>query len=151
MGASQIQKQQHQEKEKEPSELKESATTNSEGNINNPLTLSPLPRLSSCAAASMIASMSGSPAAEESGEKKTASTNADDELQAQTEALFGELQTSYKVGDKIYDTKDGKSIGQIVALPEEGTNVLLAQMRLDSVGLLRPKSSSRKRKQKKED
>jgi len=149
--ASQIQKQQHQEKGKESSELKEATPTNSEGNINNPLTLSPLPRLSSCAAASMIASMSGSPAAEESGEKKTPSTNADDELQAQTEALFDELQTSYKVGDKIYDTKDGKSIGQIVALPEEGTNVLLAQMRLDSVGLLRPKSSSRKRKQKKED
>jgi len=37
------------------------------------------------------------------------------------------------------------------ALPEEGTNVLLAQMRLDRVGLLRPPSSSRKRKQKEED
>ena len=58
-----------------------------------------------------------------------------EELQGQTEALFEQLQ-SYKPGDKIYDTKDGKTIGQIVAVPEEGTNVLLAQMRLDRVGLL---------------
>ena len=95
----------------------------------------------------MIASMSGSPIVAESKgdeDKENSSNNvggvddakkASDELQAQTEALFEELQ-SYKVGDKIYDSNDGKAIGQIVALPEEGTNVLLAQMRLDRVGLL---------------
>jgi transferase CAF17, mitochondrial len=57
------------------------------------------------------------------------------EMQAQSEALFDQLQ-SYKAGDKIYDNKDGKTIGQIVATPAEGTNVILAQMRLDSVGLM---------------
>jgi hypothetical protein len=56
-------------------------------------------------------------------------------MRAQSEALFEQLQ-SYKTGDKIYDSKDGKTIGQIVATPAEGTNVLLAQMRLDRVGLL---------------
>ena len=56
-------------------------------------------------------------------------------LEAQSGSLFERLQM-YKPGDKIVDTKDGKTIGQIIALPEPGTNVLLAQMRLDRVGLL---------------
>ena len=97
-----------------------------------------LPRLSASAAASMIGIMSGSlpPTAGEGAAASDQQQSSDiEELQGQTEALFEQLQ-SYKPGDKIYDTKDGKTIGQIVALPEEGTNVLLAQMRLDRVGLL---------------
>lgn len=39
-------------------------------------------------------------------------------------------------GDKLLDTKDGKTIGQIIATPSPGTPVIVAQMRLDSVGLL---------------
>ena len=165
--ASQIQKQQYQQQQKEEEEedalLEElpSTSTNNDNNssssksggsnINNPLSLSPLPRLSSSVAASMIAGMSGSPAVvdekEEVDDDNENNTNTKDEvLQAQTELLFNELQTTYKVGDKIYDTKDGKTIGQIVALPEEGTNVLLAQMRLDKVGLLTPPSKKRKPK-----
>ncbi|OEU19697.1 Aminomethyltransferase folate-binding domain-containing protein [Fragilariopsis cylindrus CCMP1102] len=170
--ASQIQKQQYQQqqkiKEEEDAlleELPSTSTNNNDNNssssksggsnINNPLSLSPLPRLSSSVAASMIAGMSGLPAVvaeeeEEVDDNNENNTNTkEDVLQAQTELLFNEIQTTYKVGDKIYDTTDGKTIGQIVALPEEGTNVLLAQMRLDKVGLLTP-PATKKRKPKKD-
>jgi folate-binding protein YgfZ len=157
--ASQIQKEQYQEQQKqlqhesdesemEEEEVEEStevSDTSADANV-----LPPLPRLSPSIAGSMIASMSGSPTdgkpTEEEDEDSTESeSSASDELQAQTEALFEELQ-SYEVGDKIYDTKDGKPIGQIIALPEDGTNVLLAQMRLDRVGLLEAPPPRRKSK-----
>jgi len=162
--ASQVQKQQYrfeqQQQQQQSSDAEDSETSGqTEGGGGGEIVLSsedvnelpPLPRLSPSIAGSMIASMSGSPAdvpseQDEDKENNNSAGNdgnkANEELQVQTEALFEELQ-SYKVGDKIYDTKDGKAIGQIVALPEEGTNVLLAQMRLDRVGLLEP---PRKRK-----
>ena len=130
--ASQIQKEQYTEKQKQQEESEDKAEMDqgTVENISETSALSPLPRLASSIAGSMIGSMSG-----EDKENADTSNDANDELQAQTEALFEELQ-SYKVGDKIYDSSDGKAIGQIIALPEEGTNVLLAQMRLDRVGLL---------------
>lgn len=152
--ASQVQKEQYQEQRQTTKvqsfeELSPSSSTNG-GSMSSDVTqLPPLPRLSPSIAGSMIATMSGSPEfvpPSEDDDNKENDPNRDndtnDELQAQTEALFDELQ-SYKVGDKIYDTSDGKAIGQIVALPEEGTNVLLALMRLDKVGLLDAKSSER--------
>uniref|UniRef100_A0A7S4AA71 Aminomethyltransferase folate-binding domain-containing protein n=1 Tax=Pseudo-nitzschia australis TaxID=44445 RepID=A0A7S4AA71_9STRA len=156
--ASQVQREQYQQQQRQGEqqaigiEEQLSPTTTSDDEKSLPSSdvtqLPPLPRLSPSVAGSMIASMSGSPATvppdEEEDKENNNSNNAtngtnkeNEELEAQTEALFEELQ-SFKVGDKIYDTKDGKAIGQIVALPEEGTNVLLAQMRLDRVGLLEP-------------
>ena len=136
--ASQIQKEQYLEKQKQQEESngelesgeEESSAAEATESVSETAALSPLPRFAPSIAASMIGSMSG-----EDKENTDDGNSAGDELQAQTEALFEELQ-SYKVGDKIYDSKDGKAIGQIIALPEEGTNVLLAQMRLDKVGLL---------------
>lgn len=90
-----------------------------------------LPRLSPSAVGSMVGMMSGMVA--EGDDDETPELK---ELRAQSEALFAELQSNVKRGDKIIDVKDGKTIGQIVAKPQEGTNVLLAQMRLDKVGLL---------------
>ena len=146
--ASQIQKEQYMAKEQQQEEIddesemdqSESSPMEAIENSSDATALSLLPRLAPSIAGSMIGSMSGSPLDGSSTDKEdkenTDSSNADNsELQAHTEALFEELQ-SYEVGDKIYDTKDGKAIGQIIALPEEGTNVLLAQMRLDKVGLL---------------
>ncbi|CAJ1961735.1 unnamed protein product [Cylindrotheca closterium] len=86
-----------------------------------------LPRLSAAAAGGVVGIMSGDMVQEQTPETE--------ELRKQSEALFQEVQ-NYKKGDKIYDVKDGKTIGQIVAGAEEGTNVLLAQMRLDRAGLL---------------
>lgn len=109
-----------------------------------------LPRLSPSAAASMIAMMSGSPlqiaddgrGGAGGGESQPSVSMANvEELQTQSDALFEQLQ-SYKAGDKIYDVKDGKTIGQVIATPQEGSNVLLAQMRLDRVGLMRDDKGS---------
>eukprot|EP00534_Pseudo-nitzschia_fraudulenta_P015159 CAMPEP_0201237100 /NCGR_PEP_ID=MMETSP0852-20130820/8413_1 /ASSEMBLY_ACC=CAM_ASM_000632 /TAXON_ID=183588 /ORGANISM="Pseudo-nitzschia fraudulenta, Strain WWA7" /LENGTH=514 /DNA_ID=CAMNT_0047531219 /DNA_START=41 /DNA_END=1585 /DNA_ORIENTATION=+ len=155
--ASQIQKQQYQDRLRDEAEQPEQTegeppSTNTDGNGTDVGQLPPLPRLSPSIAGSMVANMSGSPATttdapsaddEEEGREAGSTDDAGDELRAQTEALFDELQ-SYEVGDKIYDTKDGKAIGQIIALPEDGTNVLLAQVRLDRVGLLEAPASSRK-------
>ncbi len=143
--ASQIQKEQYMEMQQEESDDEAEMDQASTETVSEKSALSPLPRLAPSIAGSMIGSMSGSPAdAPPIDEDKESDDISDDELTAQTEALFEELQ-SYNVGDKIYDTTDGKAIGQIVALPEEGTNVLLAQMRLDKVGLL---ETPQKRKSK---
>ncbi|KAL3942501.1 MAG: hypothetical protein SGBAC_003313 [Bacillariaceae sp.] len=89
-----------------------------------------LPRLSAAAAGGIVGMMSGEKMIDEEQ-----TTPAMEELRNQSQALFDQVQT-YKKGDKIYDIKDGKTIGQIIAGAEEGTNALLAQMRLDRVGLL---------------
>lgn len=39
-------------------------------------------------------------------------------------------------GASIVDKKDGKTIGKVVSSPAPGTTVVLAQMRLDRLGLL---------------
>jgi folate-binding protein YgfZ len=87
-----------------------------------------LPRMSASAAGSLVAMMTGSIEGQEESEELS-------KLQAHGDALLQTVQTLER-GHKIVDTTDGKTIGQIVAKPELGTNVLLAQMRLDRVGLL---------------
>ena len=86
-----------------------------------------LPRLSAAAAGTIVGMMSGGMIEHESPESK--------EVKSQSDALLEEIQT-IQPGQKIYDVKDGKTIGQIISSADEGTNVLLAQMRLDRVGLL---------------
>jgi hypothetical protein len=93
-----------------------------------------LPRFSVAAAGSMIAMMSGSVPTDESNYNAQIVSGVK-EMQAQSEALFDQLQ-SYKAGDRIYNNKDGKTIGQIVTTPEEGTDVILVQMRLYGEGLM---------------
>jgi folate-binding protein YgfZ len=95
-----------------------------------------LPRLSASAAGALVGMMSGSSSTgSHQSDTDADTTEKREQLEAQSRALFERLQT-HKIGEKIVDLKDGKTIGQIVALPEPGTNVLLAQMRLDRVGLL---------------
>jgi transferase CAF17, mitochondrial len=121
------------EEEMKEGEMKEEEIKE-EDQVTMPTDMPRLPRLSAATAGSMVAMMSGSVPTEGSN-YNTQTLSHLEEIQAQSNALFDQLQ-SYKAGDKIYNTKDGKTIGQIVATPAEGTNVLLAQMRLDSVGLL---------------
>jgi transferase CAF17, mitochondrial len=98
-----------------------------------------LPRLSPSAVGSIIGMMTG--AAEdnhhhEEDEKKTNDAASPSAILAgQSLALMEGLQ-SIKAGDKMVDTSDGKTIGQILSPPEPGTNVVLAQVRLDRVGLI---------------
>ena len=58
-------------------------------------------------------------------------------LQADSDILMKELETTAIPGAKIIDQKDGKTIGEIISTPAAGTPVVLAQMRLDRVGLLK--------------
>lgn len=51
------------------------------------------------------------------------------------EKLLGEVRASAVRGAKIVDEKDGKTIGQVLLPPAPETTVVLAQMRLDRVGL----------------
>ena len=57
-------------------------------------------------------------------------------LQNEAKLLLDELEEHATPGAKITDLKDGKTVGQIIAPPVKGTNVALAMMRLDRVGLL---------------
>ena len=99
-----------------------------------------LPRLSPSAVGSIIAMMTGAAEhynhAEEDDAKKTTKSAAPSVVLAgQSLALMEGLQ-SIKPGDKMVDSSDGKTIGQILSPPEPGTNIVLAQVRLDRVGLL---------------
>ena len=84
-----------------------------------------LPRLSPSAAGALVGILSSGGAGAD---------GPDPQLQAQSEALLEGLQ-SLQRGEKIVDTSDGKTIGQVISPPEPGTNVILAQMQLDRVGL----------------
>lgn len=57
------------------------------------------------------------------------------ELREAGEKLLGDVSAVAVRGAKIVDEKDGKTIGQILSPPASGTTVVLAQMRLDRVGL----------------
>ena len=57
-------------------------------------------------------------------------------LQLSGQQLQTELSQLAIPGASIVDKKDGKTIGKIISTPAPGTNVLLAQMRLDRLGLL---------------
>lgn len=99
-----------------------------------------LPRLSPSAVGSIIGVMSqgGGDTKEMDGEDKMTdetTTTAQEQLAAQSVALMETLQ-DLQAGDKLVDKEDGKTIGQIIAGPEPGTNVILAQLRLDRIGLL---------------
>mmetsp|Transcript_8232 Transcript_8232/g.12396 ORF Transcript_8232/g.12396 Transcript_8232/m.12396 type:complete len:517 (+) Transcript_8232:101-1651(+) len=62
-------------------------------------------------------------------------------LQSDSALLLQDLENIAVPGAKIIDQKDGKAIGQIISSPASGTPVVLAQMRLDQVGLLKSDNS----------
>jgi len=97
-----------------------------------------LPRLSPSAVGSIIGMMTGAAEhyhEEEDAKKTNDSASPSVVLAGQSLALMESLQ-SIKAGDKMVDSSDGKTIGQILSPPEPGTNIVLAQVRLDRVGLL---------------
>jgi folate-binding protein YgfZ len=59
-----------------------------------------------------------------------------EKIQKASEVLMDDLKEIAVPGAKIIDVKDGKTIGQVISTPAPGTSVVLAQMRLDEVGLL---------------
>ena len=62
-----------------------------------------------------------------------------EQMQKESAQLMEKLEKIAIPGAKIVDQKDGKTIGQIISTPAPGTPVVLAQIRLDEVGLLESK------------
>lgn len=89
-----------------------------------------LPRLSPPAAGALVGMLSGNMEDSDGSDNSEASP-----LHAQSLALMERLE-GLKKGEKLVDSKDGKTVGQVLAPPAPGTNIVLAQVRLDKVGLL---------------
>jgi len=105
----------------------------------------PLPQISAPGAGGIVAMLMGSILPLPTTENDGKDVNLNDEaagngglsrLQLDGERLMEEVAAVALPGASIVDKKDGKTIGKIVSAPAPGTTVLLAQMRLDRVGLL---------------
>lgn len=59
-----------------------------------------------------------------------------DLLKNDNQALLNEIEHVAVPGAKILNKHDGRTIGQLISRPAPGTSVVLAQMRLDEIGLL---------------
>lgn len=107
-----------------------------------------LPKISAPAAGGILAMLSGnislptSIVTSEDGSETQQLEISDEEkqrseqMQKGNEELMKDLEAFAVPGAKIVDAKDGKTIGQVISTPAPGTPILLAQMRLDEVGLL---------------
>jgi len=106
-----------------------------------------LPKISAPAAGGIMAMFSGNLSLPTVPKQEDNSTNEQveispeetkrmEQLQKVSEALMSDLEAAAVPGAKIIDKKDGKTIGQIISSPAPGTSIVLAQMRLDDMGLL---------------
>mmetsp|Transcript_22758 Transcript_22758/g.32103 ORF Transcript_22758/g.32103 Transcript_22758/m.32103 type:complete len:307 (-) Transcript_22758:135-1055(-) len=99
----------------------------------------PLPRISAPGVGMMIAMMQGNIQATKVVDNNNMMLHENDtikKLQGDSSRLLDELSELAIKGAKIIDTKDGKVIGQILSSPAPGTSIVLAQMRMDRLGLL---------------
>lgn len=92
-----------------------------------------LPRLSVASVAHLVAVLTG--AVEPTGEAVDEAAAAElAQVQERAAEFLDQLQEHCVVGTKLLNPA-GKTVGQVVASPVKGTNVALALMRLDAVGL----------------
>lgn len=109
----------------------------------------PLPKLSAPGAGSIVSMMMGSvnmqQLKEDEGNQQDGSSdsNSDNDEEALQKLQKAGLQLQSEIeelaaipGASIIDKKDGKTIGKVISTPAPGTTVILAQMRLDRLGLL---------------
>ncbi|KAL3806176.1 hypothetical protein ACHAXA_000692 [Cyclostephanos tholiformis] len=119
----------------------------------------PLPRLSAPGAGSIASMLMGSVNMTTSGTTTNRGGEGDDNtedddyerrnneeqldrLRKSSQRLMDEVNELAVPGASIIDKIDGKTIGKVVSTPASGTTVLLAQMRLDRLGLLRGDGTS---------
>lgn len=95
-----------------------------------------LPRLSVLTAGNLTAITTGSIEPEGNAVDQAAALELQ-RAQEKAAALLEEIEHSCQTGAKIVRQDDGTTIGQILSPPVKGTNVVLAMMRLESVGLLK--------------
>jgi folate-binding protein YgfZ len=108
----------------------------------------PLPRLSAPGAGSIASMLMGSVnvSSPPDGDPRGRGEEDDDERRRRDEQLERLQQAAGRLRDEvsalavpgapIIDKRDGKTIGKVVSSPASGTTVILAQMRLDRMGLL---------------
>lgn len=94
-----------------------------------------LPRLSVLTAGNLVAVTTGSiepdgPAVDEDAQKEW------DNMQKQMAAFVQSVEDDCQAGAKIVEKDSGKTIGRVLSPPVKGTNVVLALMRMDSVGMM---------------
>eukprot|EP00985_Skeletonema_marinoi_P016481 scaffold8881_cov199-Skeletonema_marinoi.AAC.10 len=94
----------------------------------------PLPKISAPGAGSIVSMMMGSVAAPDQNPQD--GSEGLNKLRVQGEKLQTEIAELAQPGTSIIDKKDSRTIGKILSTPAPGTTVLLAQMRLDRLGLL---------------
>jgi len=93
-----------------------------------------LPRLSVLTAGNLVAVTTGAiepegPAVDDEAQQEW------DAMQKQMAAFVDSVEEDCQAGAKIVEKESGKTVGQVLSPPVKGTNVVLALMRLDSVGL----------------
>ncbi len=94
----------------------------------------PLPKISAPGAGSIVSMMMGSVASPDQNPQD--GSEELNKLRVQGEKLQNEIADLAQPGASIIDKKDSRTIGKILSTPAPGTTVLLAQMRLDRLGLL---------------
>jgi transferase CAF17, mitochondrial len=93
-----------------------------------------LPRLSVLTAGNLVSILSG--ALEPMGEAVDDEARQEwHQMQMKAEAVLQQMESVCTSGAKLTDVQSGQTVGQIVASPVKGTNVVLALMKLDQVGL----------------
>ena len=106
-----------------------------------------LPKISAPGAGGIVAMISGNislptiPTSEDSSTNEQVQVSDEEmkrmeQMQKDSKVLMEALEDIAVPGAKIVDKKDGKTIGRVISSPAPGTSVILAQMRLDEVGLL---------------
>ena len=98
-----------------------------------------LPQVSATGIGSIITLLQGGTFSENSSQSDSEQKEELDRLKKSSQELIEDLDDVVIPGAKITDKKDGKTIGQIISSPASGTPIVLAQMRLDEVGLLKGK------------
>lgn len=94
----------------------------------------PLPKISAAGAGSIVSMMMGSVA--QPDQNHLEGSEELEKLRAQGEKLQNEIAALAQEGTSIIDKKDSRTIGKIVSTPAPGSTLILAQMRLDRLGLL---------------
>ena len=94
----------------------------------------PLPKISAAGAGSIVSMMMGSVASPDQNPQD--GSEELERLRVQGEKLQKDIAELAQPGASIIDKKDSRTIGKIISIPAPGTTILLAQMRLDRLGLL---------------
>lgn len=94
-----------------------------------------LPRLSVLTAGNLVAITTGSVEPEGDAIDQAAALELQ-KVQERATTLLNRIEISCQSGADIVDCSDEKKIGQIISPPVKGTNVVLALMKLDAVGMM---------------